>query len=159
MSKTPNKKNNPKTMISLRLPEEMVTELKRLAPLVGESGYQPLIRSYIEQGLAQDIQRIEKANTINYADEMAKAEETRETRSLSEASVEYIVERPTEFVVGIPTEQSVTMENATEETAWGKNLVSLLNSFSETGWEDVGDPVEWVEETRSKRREEREKRL
>lgn len=159
MSKIPNKKDSPMTMISLRLPEEMVTELKKIAPLIGESGYQPLIRSYIEQGLAQDIERIEKANNVDYIEDVEKAETKRETRNLSEASVEYIVERPTEFVVGPPTEQNAIMENETEEKAWGKNLVALLNSFSETGWEDVGDPVEWVEETRKKRREGREKPL
>jgi len=147
------------TMISLRLPEEMVTELKRIAPLIRESGYQPLIRSYIEQGLAKDIEKIEKTNRVDYIKDAPKVKAERKTHRLSEASVEYVVNQPTEFIVGIPTEQNRTMENETKEKAWGKNLVALLESFNETGWEDIGDPVEWVEETRKKRREEREKGL
>jgi hypothetical protein len=33
--------------------------MKRIAPLLGFSGYQPLIRAYIGQGLRVDIDRIE----------------------------------------------------------------------------------------------------
>lgn len=37
----------------------MVEELKRAAPLLGFSGYQPLARAYIGQGLRADLERLE----------------------------------------------------------------------------------------------------
>ena len=41
----------PMTMISLRLPEHVIEDLKEVAPSLGFSGYQSLIRAYISQGL------------------------------------------------------------------------------------------------------------
>jgi len=52
-------KDRPMTMISLRVPEDVVEDLKRIAPLLGFSGYQPLIRAYIGQGLRADLERLE----------------------------------------------------------------------------------------------------
>jgi len=46
------------TSITIRMPEDVVTDLKRLAPLLGFSGYQPLIRAYIGQGLRRDLEKI-----------------------------------------------------------------------------------------------------
>ncbi len=37
----------------------MIEDLKRIAPLLGFSGYQPLIRAYIGQGLREDLERLE----------------------------------------------------------------------------------------------------
>lgn len=50
----------PMTMISLRMPKDMVEDLKRIAPLLGFSGYQPLIRAYIGQGLRADMEKLDK---------------------------------------------------------------------------------------------------
>jgi hypothetical protein len=52
--------DRPMTTISLRMPEDVIEDLKRVAPLLGFSGYQPLIRAYIGQGLRSDIARLEK---------------------------------------------------------------------------------------------------
>ncbi len=46
------------TVISLRLPEDVIEELKEIAPLLGVSGYQPLIRNYIGQGLRRDLSEL-----------------------------------------------------------------------------------------------------
>lgn len=46
------------TSITIRIPEDVVIELKRIAPLLGYSGYQPLIRAYIGQGLRRDIEKV-----------------------------------------------------------------------------------------------------
>lgn len=54
------RKNRPMTTISLRMPEDVVEELKRVAPLLGFSGYQPLIRTYVGQGLRQDVERLSR---------------------------------------------------------------------------------------------------
>lgn len=52
-------KNRPMTSITIRIPEDVIEDLKRLAPLLGFSGYQPLIRAYIGQGLRVDLERFE----------------------------------------------------------------------------------------------------
>ena len=52
-------KNRPMDVISLRMPKEVIDDLKRIAPLLGFSGYQPLIRAYIGQGLRVDLERLE----------------------------------------------------------------------------------------------------
>lgn len=54
------RKDRPMTMISLRLPEDVVDDLKLVAPRLGFSGYQPLIRAYIGQGLRADLVRLEE---------------------------------------------------------------------------------------------------
>lgn len=52
-------KNRPMTSITIRIPEDAIDDLKRVAPLLGFSGYQPLIRAYIGQGLRADLERLE----------------------------------------------------------------------------------------------------
>ena len=37
----------------------MIEDLKRVAPALGFSGYQPLMRAYIGQGLRADLERLE----------------------------------------------------------------------------------------------------
>jgi hypothetical protein len=50
--------DRPTTMVSLRIPEDVVEDLRRVAPLLGFSGYQPLIKAYIGQGLRADLERL-----------------------------------------------------------------------------------------------------
>ncbi|BAZ68443.1 MAG: BrnA antitoxin family protein [Pelatocladus maniniholoensis HA4357-MV3] len=52
-------RNRPMTTITIRIPEDVVEDLKRVAPLLGFSGYQPLIRAYIGQGLRADLERLD----------------------------------------------------------------------------------------------------
>lgn len=49
------------TVISMRMPEDVIDELKEIAPSLGFSGYQPLIRAYIGQGLRRDQARLENS--------------------------------------------------------------------------------------------------
>jgi hypothetical protein len=51
--------DRPMTTITMRMPEDVIEDLKRIAPLLGFSGYQPLIRAYIGQGLRTDLERLE----------------------------------------------------------------------------------------------------
>ena len=53
------RRDRPMTSITMRMPEDVVKELKRVAPLLGFSGYQPLIRAYIGQGLRRDLEKIQ----------------------------------------------------------------------------------------------------
>ncbi|MDZ7957219.1 MAG: hypothetical protein RMY34_04840 [Aulosira sp. DedQUE10] len=57
-------KNRPMTAVTLRMPEDVVEDLKRIAPILGFSGYQPLIRAYIGQGLRADLERLDN-NIVN----------------------------------------------------------------------------------------------
>ncbi|NJP10463.1 MAG: hypothetical protein HC866_14120 [Leptolyngbyaceae cyanobacterium RU_5_1] len=52
-------RNRPMTAITIRIPDDVIEDLKRVAPLLGFSGYQPLVRAYIGQGLRADLERLE----------------------------------------------------------------------------------------------------
>ena len=52
-------RNRPITTITIRIPFDVIEDLKRVAPLLGFSGYQPLVRAYIGQGLRADLERLE----------------------------------------------------------------------------------------------------
>jgi hypothetical protein len=61
MNKLPNstaRGKSPMTTVTLRMPEEVVADLKHLAPLLGFRGYQPLIRAYVGEGLRKDRERL-----------------------------------------------------------------------------------------------------
>ena len=47
------------TMVSIRMPEDVIDDLKRVAPMLGFSGYQALIKAYISQGLRTDLERLD----------------------------------------------------------------------------------------------------
>lgn len=50
------------TSISLRVPERVIDDLKEIAPTLGFSGYQGLIKAYISQGLRKDMERLQGSN-------------------------------------------------------------------------------------------------
>lgn len=52
-------KNRPMTTVSIRFPEDVIDDLKQVAPQLGFSGYQPLIRAYVGQCLRDDLERLE----------------------------------------------------------------------------------------------------
>ena len=54
-------KDRKMTAISLRIPEDVIEDLKEIAPSLGFGGYQPLIRAYIGQGLRKDQARLENS--------------------------------------------------------------------------------------------------
>lgn len=45
----------PMTLISLRLPDHVIDDLKEVAPSLGFGGYQALIRAYISNGLRKHL--------------------------------------------------------------------------------------------------------
>ena len=49
-------RDRPMTSVTLRMPEDVVDDLKQMAPLLGFSGYQPLIRAYIGKCLRKDLE-------------------------------------------------------------------------------------------------------
>jgi hypothetical protein len=54
--KTQFDKQQPMTIISMRFPADVLDDLKQVVPLRGFSGYQPLIWSYVGQGLRADLE-------------------------------------------------------------------------------------------------------
>lgn len=52
------RKDRPMTSITLRVPEDVVDDLKAMAPQLGFSGYQPLIRAYISEGMRRDEKKL-----------------------------------------------------------------------------------------------------
>ena len=57
-------RDRPMKTISLRFPEDVIDDLKRIAPLLGFSGYQPLIRAYVSKGLRVDLERLEATDEV-----------------------------------------------------------------------------------------------
>jgi hypothetical protein len=47
--------DKPMTLISLRLPDYVIEDLKEVAPSLGFGGYQALIRAYISNGLRKHL--------------------------------------------------------------------------------------------------------
>jgi hypothetical protein len=70
-------KNRPMTAVSIRFPVDVIEDLKRVAPLRGFSGYQPLVRAYVGQGLRIDLERLEN-------DTVAALVESLQRRGVSE---------------------------------------------------------------------------
>ena len=52
-------RDRPMSPVTLRMPEDVIEDLKTLAPLLGFSGYQPLIRAYVGQGMREDQKRLD----------------------------------------------------------------------------------------------------
>jgi predicted DNA binding CopG/RHH family protein len=52
-------RSRPMTTVTIRIPEDVIEDLKKVAPLLGFSGYQPLVRAYIGQGLRADLERLD----------------------------------------------------------------------------------------------------
>ena len=58
-------KGRPMTMVSIRIPDDVIDDLYLSALLLGFSGYQALIKAYIGQGLRTDLERLEGSVEIS----------------------------------------------------------------------------------------------
>ena len=66
------RKDRQMTTISIRMPEDVIEELKEIAPSLGFSGYQPLIRAYIGQGLRKDQVQLENSQVQMLTESLRK---------------------------------------------------------------------------------------
>jgi hypothetical protein len=66
------KKDRQMTVISIRIPEDVIEDLKEIAPSLGFSGYQPLIRAYIGQGLRKDQAQMENSQVHALTESLRK---------------------------------------------------------------------------------------
>ena len=57
--KTRLQKDRPMIAVTIRMPVDVVADLKRIAPLLGFSGYQALLKTYVGQGLRHDLERLD----------------------------------------------------------------------------------------------------
>lgn len=58
-------KSRPKTQVNLRMPEDVLEDLRRIAPQLGFSNAEALIRAYIGQGLRNDLARLEQTPEVS----------------------------------------------------------------------------------------------
>ena len=83
------RKDRPMTTISLQIPEDVYEDLKRVAPLWGFSGYVPLMRSYVGQGLRLDLAKLEATPKLtNFVENLRQygVDEAIIAQAISEAS-------------------------------------------------------------------------
>jgi hypothetical protein len=66
------KKDRQMTTISIRMPEDVIDDLKEIAPALGFSGYQPLIRAYIGQGLRKHQADMEHSQILSLTESLRK---------------------------------------------------------------------------------------
>ena len=74
-------KRRPMSVISMRFPSDVIEDLKRVAPLRGFVGYQPLIRAYVGQGLRVDLEQLD-------TDPMTSLVESLKRQGVSEAVIQ-----------------------------------------------------------------------
>jgi hypothetical protein len=79
------RKDRPMTTISIRLPQDIIDDLKDVAPALGYSGYQPLARAYIGRGLREDLERLENSRAQMLAESLRK-------RGMSESMIAEVIE-------------------------------------------------------------------
>jgi cobalamin biosynthesis Co2+ chelatase CbiK len=76
--------------IAMRIPDDLIADLKRVAPHKGFSGYQPLIRAYIGQGLREDLSTLDSKPEITKLIKSLKKQGVTEsalTKAMIEAGV------------------------------------------------------------------------
>jgi hypothetical protein len=66
------RRDRPMTTISMRIPEDVIDDLKEVAGKLDFSGYQPLIRAYIGQGLRRDLARLERPELADLEESMRR---------------------------------------------------------------------------------------
>jgi hypothetical protein len=59
------RKDRPMVAISLRIPADVLADLKRVAPTLGFTGYQPLMKAYIGQGLREHLAKLEATDSLH----------------------------------------------------------------------------------------------
>jgi len=76
-------KDRPTRPVTIRMPVDVLEDLKRVAPARDLPGYQALIKFYVRQGLREDLQRLwekERASKLEAALEELGLREEQKTR-------------------------------------------------------------------------------
>lgn len=80
-------RNRPMVSVTLRMPEDVVADLKRIAPLKGFSGYQALLRAYVGAGLREDLERYEGSTLARLLDKLRESGVPEETLNKAASEV------------------------------------------------------------------------
>lgn len=80
-------KDRPMISVTLRMPEDVVEDLKRVAPLRGFSGYQALMRAYVGAGLRDDLNHFEKTDIAKLLDRLRASGVPEETLTRAAADI------------------------------------------------------------------------
>ena len=78
------RKDRTAATISIRLPEDLIGDLKEMAALLGYSGYESLVRSYIGQGMREN-------EAMFYKPDIPLLREVLQNRLMSDSEVEDVV--------------------------------------------------------------------
>lgn len=57
------RRDRPMVSVTLRMPKDVLDDLKHVAPVLGHSGYQPLMRAYVGRGLREDLARLDEQDS------------------------------------------------------------------------------------------------
>lgn len=80
-------KERPMISVTLRMPQDVVEDLKRMAPLRGFSGYQALMRAYVGAGLRDDMERFESSAVARLIEKLREDGVPEETLSKAAAEI------------------------------------------------------------------------
>lgn len=58
-------KNRKSVELNLRIPEDVLEDLQRIAPQLGFSNFEALIKAYIGKGLRTDLERLEQSPEVS----------------------------------------------------------------------------------------------
>jgi hypothetical protein len=80
-------KDRPMVSVTLRMPEDVVAELKKIAPLKGFGGYQGLMRAYVGGGLREDMEQLEGSAVAQLLDKLREEGVPEETLSKATSGI------------------------------------------------------------------------
>ncbi|MFA7282131.1 MAG: hypothetical protein WC100_18770 [Sterolibacterium sp.] len=78
-------KDRPMISVTLRMPEDIVNDMKRMAPMKGFSGYQALMRAYVGAALREDMERFESTDVARLIAKLRESGVPEETLSRAAA--------------------------------------------------------------------------
>jgi hypothetical protein len=82
-------KDRPMVAVTLRMPQDVVDDLKRVAPLRGFAGYQALLRAYVGAGLRDDMERFEGSAVAQLIERLRDSGVSEETLRRAAAEISH----------------------------------------------------------------------
>ena len=67
-------KDRPTTSITMRMPVDVLEDLRRVAQFKGMSGYQALIKYYVGFGLREDLHQMRKSDLLKTIEDILERE-------------------------------------------------------------------------------------
>jgi len=65
-------KDRPMTSVTIRMPDDIIEDLKHIALLLGFTGYQFLIRAYVGEGLRKDLEKLDNDSVAAFAESLKR---------------------------------------------------------------------------------------